>query len=191
MARRKALMPTWLKIFLVAFLVTTVLLVWSKANRPERIVTAPASSVATISAEQRTPATVTKVIDGDTVQVSIEGEIEIVRLIGIDAPESVDPKKPVQCFAVEASNKAKELLTNQSVFLEADPTQGDEDIYHRKLRYIFLPDGTNFNELMVAEGYAREYSYYGKQYKYRERIKEAQLGSKTKKKGFWADGICT
>lgn len=54
---------------------------------------------------------VVRVIDGDTVNLNIEGNIETVRLIGLDTPESVDPRKPVQCFGKEASKKAEDILT--------------------------------------------------------------------------------
>jgi micrococcal nuclease len=185
--KRKRLIPTWIKVFLVAFLITVFALSWLKKNRGVTVVTSE-NSIATVSAETRTQATVVKVIDGDTIQANVEGQIETIRLIGIDAPESVDTKKPVQCFAMEASNRARELLTNKGIFLEKDSTQGDEDIYYRKLRYIFLLDGTNFNKLMVAEGYAREYSYYGKQYKYRDEFKRANVEAKGSNKGLW--GSC-
>ena len=101
---------------------------------------------------------VIKVIDGDTIVIEIENKHETVRLIGIDAPETVDPRKTIQCFGKEASNKAKEMLNNKSVFLEADSTQGERDKYQRLLRYVFLQDRTNFNKLMIEQGYAHEYT---------------------------------
>jgi len=55
---------------------------------------------------------VTRVIDGDTIE--IEGE-EKVRYIGIDTPETVDPRKPIQCFGIEASKKNKELVEGKTV----------------------------------------------------------------------------
>ena len=132
---------------------------------------------------------VAKIIDGDTVQVSIEGKTETLRLIGIDTPESVDPRKPVQCFALEASKKAKEILTGKKVLLEADPTQGEKDKYNRLLRYIFLEDGTNFNKMMISEGYGHQYTY-SKPYKYMEEFKQAETEARVAKKGLWADGAC-
>src|SRR5690348_12332240 len=56
---------------------------------------------------------VVKVVDGDTLDVDMDGTTTPLRIIGIDTPETVDPGKPVQCFGREASNKAKELLTGQ------------------------------------------------------------------------------
>ncbi len=61
-----------------------------------------------------------------------------MRYIGIDTPETVDPRKPVQCFGVEASNKNKELIEGKMVRLEKDIT--DRDKYSRLLRYVWVGD---------------------------------------------------
>jgi micrococcal nuclease len=130
-----------------------------------------------------------KVVDGDTIDVLMNGEKFRVRLIGINTPESVDPRRPVQCFGKEASSKAKEILNGKSVFLEADPTQTDRDKYDRLLRYVFLEDGTNFNKFMVSEGYAYEYTY-DVPYKYQKEFKAAQKAAESLKKGLWAEDTC-
>src|SRR3989339_866272 len=130
-----------------------------------------------------------RVVDGDTVVVNINNKDETIRLIGINSPEVRDPRKPVECFGKEASTKAKEILTGKNVRIENDPTQGDKDKYKRLLRYIFLEDGTNFNKLMIEEGYAFEYTY-NIPYKYQEEFKEAQRLAEINKKGLWADGAC-
>lgn len=83
---------------------------------------------------------VIKVVDGDTLSIDKDGEKKTIRLIGIDTPETVHPTKPVQCFGIEASNKAKELLTDKKVRLEFDDTQGEQDRYGRLLAYVFLED---------------------------------------------------
>lgn len=83
---------------------------------------------------------VISVTDGDTLKINLNGNIETLRLIGIDTPETVDPRKPVQCFGQESSDKAKQLLSGKKVSLEADPTQGERDQYGRLLRYVFLED---------------------------------------------------
>ncbi len=132
---------------------------------------------------------VIRVVDGDTITVDLFGKNETLRLIGINSPETVDPRKPVECFGKEASDKAKDILTNKSVRLEADATQGELDKYNRLLRYVFLEDGTNFNELMISEGYAYEYTY-NVPYKFQDEFKKAEKEAKETKKGLWADGIC-
>ena len=133
---------------------------------------------------------VVKVVDGDTLDVEIDGKIERLRLIGIDTPETVDPRKSVQCFGREASNKAKELLSGQFVNLESDETQGERDKYKRLLRYVFLPDGTNFNLYMIAEGYAHEYTY-DEPYKYQSEFKQAEIDARESSKGLWAPSTCS
>ncbi len=133
---------------------------------------------------------VVRVVDGDTVVVDIEGKKETLRLIGINTPETVDPRKKVECFGIEASAKAKAVLAGQTVRLEADPTQGERDKYGRLLRYVILPDGTNFNKLMVTEGFAYEYIYNGVPYKYQADFRLAQQEARVEKRGLWADRAC-
>ena len=132
---------------------------------------------------------VVKVVDGDTISVNIDGVNTSVRMIGIDTPETVDPRKPVQCFGQEASNKAKSILSNQMVRLELDPSQRKYDKYDRLLAYIFLADGNNFNELMIKDGYAYEYTY-STSYKYQSAFKLAQKDAQANGRGLWADGVC-
>lgn len=132
---------------------------------------------------------VTKVVDGDTIKVDMEGKNETVRLIGMDTPESVDPRRPVQCFGKEASGYAKNLLNEKYVKLQSDPTQGDRDTYKRLLRYIFLEDGTNVNELLIRNGFAHEYTYRVP-YAYQKEFKGAEREARNAKRGLWADGAC-
>ena len=139
---------------------------------------------------QKTLYPVLKVVDGDTVAVEIDGKQEVLRLIGINTPETVDPRKPVECFGKEASNKAKEILTGKKVSIEADSTQGDLDKYNRPLRYVYLEDGTNFNKMMIEEGYAYEYTY-NTPCKYQADFKEAERKAREEKRGLWADDTCS
>jgi len=132
---------------------------------------------------------IVSVTDGDTFKVSIDGKTEIVRAIGIDTPETVDPRKPVQCFGVEASKRAKSLLTGKRVQLQADPTQGERDKYSRLLRYAWLEDGTFFNLKMIADGYASEFTY-NTPYKYQAEFKQAETNARNAKLGLWADNAC-
>ena len=129
---------------------------------------------------------VTRVIDGDTIEVSIDGKTESIRLIGINTPETVDPRKPVECFGVEASNKAKELLSGKTVTLESDSSQGERDKYGRLLRYVFIEGGINFNLLMIQTGFAYEYTY-DLPYKYQSEFKEAQQQASARKIGLWGN----
>lgn len=133
---------------------------------------------------------VVKVVDGDTIDIDIDGKIERLRLIGIDTPETVDPRREIQCFGIEASNKAKELLNGQFVTLESDESQGDRDKYKRLLRYVILADGSNFNLYMVREGYAHEYTY-DEAYKYQAEFKSAEEDARNNLKGLWSPQTCS
>ncbi len=132
---------------------------------------------------------VSSVVDGDTVKISINGTVETLRLIGIDTPETVDPRKPVQCFGKEASAKAKELLSGKKVRIEKDSSQGERDKYSRLLAYVFLEDGTNFNQYMIEQGYAHEYTY-NSAYKYQAAFKAAQKWAQSNQKGLWSPSTC-
>ena len=132
---------------------------------------------------------VLQVVDGDTIKIEKDGTKKTIRLIGIDTPETVDPRKPVECFGKEASNKVTELLSGKSVRIEVDESQGDTDRYGRLLRYIFLPDGTNINLILIQERYAYEYTY-DLSYKYQQAFKAAQIQAMEKKKGLWGDDVC-
>jgi endonuclease YncB( thermonuclease family) len=133
---------------------------------------------------------VTHVVDGDTFDVDLNGQKERIRMIGIDTPETVDPRKSVQCFGKEASDKMKALIADQKIVLEADASQDERDKYGRLLRYAFLPDGTNVGLYLIQEGYAREYTY-NSAYKYQQEFKSAENSARSAKKGLWADNACT
>ncbi|OGG57465.1 hypothetical protein A2853_03850 [Candidatus Kaiserbacteria bacterium RIFCSPHIGHO2_01_FULL_55_17] len=132
---------------------------------------------------------VVKVVDGDTLTIAMDGKNATLRLIGLDTPETVDPRTTVQCFGKEASNKAKQILSGSSVRIETDPSQGELDKYGRTLAYVFLRDGINFNKYMIAEGYGHEYTY-NLPYKYQAEFKEAERKAREEKKGLWADNAC-
>jgi micrococcal nuclease len=130
-------------------------------------------------------AKVLRVVDGDTIKVLIRDKEDTVRLIGIDAPETVDSKKSIQCFGKEASEEAKKALENKTIVLESDSTQEDRDEYGRLLRYVFLEDGVNFDKFMLSEGFAREYTFKGNPYKYRSEFIQAEKKAKDGGKGLW------
>jgi micrococcal nuclease len=136
---------------------------------------------------------VTKVVDGDTIVVSKVGENEKteykVRLIGVDTPEIVDPRKTVQCFAKEASDYSKKQLFGRQIYLQRDKTQDDVDKYGRWLRYVIFPDGTDYNLQLIADGYAYEYTY-DKPYIHQTEFKKAQSQAKENLRGLWSPDSC-
>jgi micrococcal nuclease len=97
-------------------------------------------------------ALVVRVIDGDTVEARIDGELEDVRYIGVDTPETVKPDTPVQCFGPRASAFNHDLVEGRQVRL----VFGEErrDVYGRLLAYAYL--GRRFvNATLVSRGLAR------------------------------------
>lgn len=99
-------------------------------------------------------ATVVRVVDGDTIVVAIGEVDERVRLIGIDTPESVDPRSPVDCFGPEASGAARALLPEGTeVQLVRDVEARDR--YDRLLAYVYrVDDGTFVNLSLAEQGFA-------------------------------------
>lgn len=156
-----------------------------RAPKEEPAVTAPA----TVATSTSTTLVVTKVVDGDTIDVAMAGEDVRIRLLGINTPETVDPRRPAQCFGKEASAFAKQLLSGKVVRLEADPSQDDRDRYGRLLRHVFLEDGTHVNLKLVAEGYAYEYTYEHAG-RYQEIFKDAERAARVAGKGLWNPNTC-
>ncbi len=100
-------------------------------------------------------ATMIDVVDGDTIDVSIAGHRERVRLIGIDTPETKKPDVPIQCFGPEASTFTKSLLPHDMpLHLERDVVARDD--YGRLLAYVYRADDGEFvNLVVIRNGYAR------------------------------------
>ena len=102
----------------------------------------------------RREARVTRVVDGDTVKVSLGGRSETVRYIGMDTPETVKPHTPVQCFGERASAQNKQLVAGREVTLRlgAEP----RDHFGRLLAYVYRRgDGLFVNAALVRGGFAR------------------------------------
>jgi micrococcal nuclease len=111
---------------------------------------------ATAQAQTSTAATVTRVVDGDTLVARLADGSELtVRLIGIDTPETVKPGTPVECGGPQASDKMRELAEGQQVNLVSDPTQDAVDRFGRSLFYVDrTADGLDVGEAMLRAGWA-------------------------------------
>ncbi len=95
---------------------------------------------------------VTRVVDGDTVEVRLGGEVEDVRYIGVDTPETVKPDTPVQCFGPQASTFNHRLVAGRRVRLVFGVER--RDVYGRLLAYVHL--GRRFvNAELLRRGLAR------------------------------------
>lgn len=99
-------------------------------------------------------------VDGDTITVSVNGVDESIRLIGVDTPETRDPRTDVQCFGKLASDFTKRLIGDQPVRLANDSLNADRDRYNRLLRYVYLPDERLVNAEIIKQGYGFAYTLY-------------------------------
>lgn len=141
---------------------------------------ATGSAVVGIEGER---ALVTKVIDGDTIVVNGK---TTVRFVGMDTPETVDPRRPVGCFGKEASNETKNLLTSKEVILQKDVSETDK--YKRLLRYVFLPLENGqllfVNDYLVRAGFAKVYTY-PPDVKFDEQFRQAEREAREGNRGLW------
>ena len=153
-----------------------------------------ATTIADFSNSGATPAAsrfkelgeVVKVVDGDTIDVRLNGQVKRLRYIGVNTPETVDPRRGVECFGKEASEENKKIVGGQTVFLEKDVS--DTDRYDRLLRYVYLSLNTGemllVNDYLVREGFA-QVSTYPPDVKYVERFKDAENEARNNNKGLW------
>lgn len=125
---------------------------------------------------------VEKVIDGDTIEIRMKGKIVTVRMLGIDTPETVDPRKPIQCFGKEASDKTKELLNEHYVKIDGSFF----DKYNRLLAYVYEnSSGIMINKYLIENGFAKEYTYGNSKYSMQNEFKALQKQAKKTKIGLW------
>lgn len=117
------------------------------------------------------------VTDGDTIKISYKGNIEKVRLLGIDTPERDE------CYFEESTEELEDLVMDESVRIEFDSTQGDRDRFGRLLLYIWVGD-TFINEEMIKKGFAHEYTY-NLPYKYQKQFKLIEDFAREKEIGLW------
>ncbi|MGH2778033.1 MAG: thermonuclease family protein [Actinomycetota bacterium] len=144
-------------------------------------------------------AEVTRVVDGDTIEVSVTGrsegpaagmahvgEVYKVRLIGIDTPESVKPGSPVECFGKEASVAAGALLEGEEVTLVKDVEETDS--YDRLLRYVYLGEEM-VNARLVLNGYASAYTY-PPNVRHADLFVQLQREAREGHRGLWSSATC-
>lgn len=122
--------------------------------------------------------------DGDTVVVDMNGSKETIRFIGVDTPETHDPRKTVQCFGYAAADFTKNLIGKNNVRLEADPLNTNRDRYNRLLRYVYLPDGTLVNLEIIKQGYGFAYTSFP--FTKAEEFSAAQKEARESNRGLWA-----
>lgn len=129
-------------------------------------------------------AEITRVVDGDTFEARIEGEVEDVRLIGVDTPETVKPGTPVQCFGRQASSFAHRLLEGERVRLVFGVER--RDTYGRLLAYAYI-DHRFVNATLLRRGLARTLTIPPNT-RHSTRFERLQLRAARSGRGLW--GAC-
>lgn len=126
--------------------------------------------------------TVERIVDGDTIRIDpAVDDIDEVRLIGVDTPETKDPDCDVQPYGPEALTFTRDQLQGEEVDLEFDEDRVDR--YDRLLAYVYLDDDM-FNETLLEEGYAQVYTVSPND-RYEDRFEEAQESAQEAEIGIW------
>lgn len=132
---------------------------------------------------------VVSVIDGDTLRVQMPHDaVKKVRVIGIDTPEIAHPpdRDPAQCYGPEAADLTAQLAPEGTVIrLESDPVAGEHDRYGRRLAHVWLPDGLLLSRHLLQAGAAREYTYQGQNYRYRNEFRSDEVSAQATDRGLW------
>ena len=130
-------------------------------------------------------APVLDVVDGDTIEVEIDGEVEDVRYIGVDTPESVAPDQPVECFGPDASALNARLVEGERVRLVFDDEM--RDVYGRLLAYVHVAGGGPFvNAELLRRGYARTLTIQPND-RLADRFDRLQQGAANAGRGLWGE----
>lgn len=127
---------------------------------------------------------VTRVVDGDTVEVQLDGAEEDVRYIGVDTPETVKPDTPVQCFGPQASAFNHRLVEGRRVRLVFGAER--RDVYGRLLAYVYL-DGRFVNAELVRRGLARTLTIPPND-RFAGQLKRLEIAAARAGRGLW--GVC-
>lgn len=136
--------------------------------------------------EEAEAATVVRVVDGDTLVIELDGEEERVRLLNIDAPESVHPSRPVECMGPEASEHMESLVQpGDDVVLEFDQERTDQ--YDRLLAGVYADD-VLLNEQMARDGFGHP-TYYAPNERFLDLVEQAWAEAEAEGSGVFADDL--
>ncbi|MCY8928822.1 endonuclease YokF [Bacillus subtilis] len=128
--------------------------------------------------------TLDRAVDGDTIKVSYNGNIDTVRYLLVDTPETKKPDSCVQPYGEDASKRNKELVSSGKLQLEFD--KGDHrDKYGRLLAYVYV-DGKSVQETLLKEGLARVAYVYEPNTKYIDQFKKDEQEAKSEKLSIWS-----
>jgi micrococcal nuclease len=159
---------------------------------------APALWTTAIPADAE-PATLRRVIDGDTIEVELDGQVETVRMILMDTPETKKPNSPVECFGAEATAFTTNVLTGYGGQLYLEKDVSERDRYGRLLRYVWLDLGDRWrvegrdaapavyqvDEAIVRAGFGA-LATFPPDVKYVDQIRAAQTFARDRQFGLWS-----
>lgn len=147
------------------------------------------SSISCLKSTDFDEAEVVRIVDGDTIEIMLDGKTDTVRLLLVDTPETKDPNEPVQPYGPEASEFAENTLLGKEVRIEYDGPERDK--YDRLLGYIWIGDKI-FNQMLIEEGLARVAYVYDPPYNHYDSFLDAEEKTKASGKGIWSiDGYTT
>ena len=150
----------------------------TRRSASTRIILLLSTAAVSLAAAPAAAQLVERVVDGDTIIVEGVGR---VRLIGVDTPESVHPRRPVEFFGKEASAFTKRMLEGQHVRLEYDQERTDR--YGRTLAYVHLPDGTFVNAEIIRQGYGHAYTRFP--FRYLDQFRQYEREARNAGHGLW------
>ncbi len=180
---------TKLVVTLIAALVVTFLLPDGDPSPSTPVpTTPPAFTTSTIT----TNAFIIRAVDGDTIEVRLDGTQDAitVRLLGVNTPETVDPRRPVECFGKEASAFTKAQTEGRRARLEDDPEADEVDKYGRLLRNVIVDSGLDLNAALVREGYAYAYVSFPLTLERKAELMRLETEARAAKRGLWDPNTC-
>ena len=160
------------------------LLAWASFNATDLVGAGSIAHAAEIREVEPAGRQVTRVVDGDTIVLSPNNK---VRLIGVDTPETVHPKKMVECYGKEAKEFTRSTVAGQKIRLvldDANAGRWHKDRYGRTLGYVYLQDGMMLNAELVRRGFAHAYTRFP--FRYLVEFRRLEQEARGRRVGLWS-----
>lgn len=160
------------------------LLAWALFNAPNLVVLGPLAHAAENRETELAARQVTRIVDGDTIVLSPNDK---VRLIGVDTPETVHPKKIVECYGKEAKEFTQNAVSGQKIRLvldDANAGRRHKDRYGRTLGYVYLQDGMMLNAELIRRGFAHAYTRFP--FRYLVEFRRLEQEARGRGAGLWS-----
>ena len=161
-----------------------VFLAWALFNAADLVGAVPSAHAAESREGELAARQVTRVVDGDTIVLSPNDKI---RLIGVDTPETVHPKKTVECYGKEAKEFSRSAVAGQKIRLvldEANAARRHKDRYGRTLGYVYLQSGMMLNAELVRRGFAHAYTRFP--FRYLVEFSRLEQEARSRGMGLWS-----